>query len=640
MYCPSCGKEVRDTAKFCAHCGRPMLTPPPAVPEPEATTYLPEQHSEPPPPPPIYAPPPAYTPPPAYQPYSPPPEQPPGKQRRSFAVPRWLLILGGGLAALLLLGGLFLWLDPFNLNLFGRLTGRYDAIAEAMPADTQLYMSVNLLNLNQARLEKLQNTFTDAADQTGDSSDFNELERELDDLLQEIENEWGITFAEDIQPWIGQYAGVGIRRVRFDSYGEPESGDILAAIEVRNTVEADAFLRKLTNAWEENENVTVAESTYQDVLIYELDEEYSDPIAFARSGNIIYIGNGVRAIRQGIDAQKRDSLAQQETFRQTIQTLPGERGLTFYVTAGLADDFAQATDAGRRVFSRQGLTAVAMTLTLIDEGIRLDAATGYDPANLSAAVSNLHQYKPTKVDNLLPANTIGYLSGSRPDLLWQIWRDAMIEVTSRADFNEAMDYFEDEYGFDPDKEFFPLLNGMWTIALVPSRDGVFAREMGVDLGGALLLQTSDPNAMNKLADDFADALEQWTEVNSRTRSGQTVYEVMDGSTPLFAYGLDGAYLTFASGYDEVGLVSAGGGLDKAEKYRQALRVFPRGLTPYLYLDVTALLDALNSGLTGYELDDFVEVEPLFRPITAVAAASKTSENITQQTIILFVDLKP
>ncbi len=133
MFCSSCGKQIPDTVSFCPYCGKPAAAP-------------------------------------ARGPAS--PATPPLRQTavsRPQIIPRWLLILGGSLIGLFLLAVLFFVLDPFNLNLIGRFTGRYDAALTAMPPDTYAYIGLNLLaaGRDRERFEQITTTFQEAAADAG-----------------------------------------------------------------------------------------------------------------------------------------------------------------------------------------------------------------------------------------------------------------------------------------------------------------------------------------------------------------------------------------------------------------------------------------------------------------------------------------
>ncbi|MBK7181286.1 MAG: hypothetical protein IPH82_29595 [Chloroflexi bacterium] len=104
-----------------------------------------------------------------------------------------MVILVGVLGGLFVLVAAFVLLDPFNLNLFGRLSGDYDAVAAAMPADVDVYVGVNLLNVNQERLTDLQTTFQNAAAGTNAENEMDTATNDLEDLQQELENDFGMT---------------------------------------------------------------------------------------------------------------------------------------------------------------------------------------------------------------------------------------------------------------------------------------------------------------------------------------------------------------------------------------------------------------------------------------------------------------
>lgn len=141
MFCPTCGIENPDSARFCKNCGSqfaaaappppPAHTPPPAPPPPPVQAA--------PPPPPAYTPPPAppAPPPPAYsQPLAPPPAYTPppvaaadaGSAREKVKIPAFALM---GVAALGILWQLF-WMV---VNILGAGASLMGGMASDMPAE-------------------------------------------------------------------------------------------------------------------------------------------------------------------------------------------------------------------------------------------------------------------------------------------------------------------------------------------------------------------------------------------------------------------------------------------------------------------------------------------------------------------------
>jgi len=551
-----------------------------------------------------------------------------------------MLILIGALASLVIVVATFILLDPFDLNLIGRLTGNYDAIAATMPADVDVYMGINLLNVNQERLTELQTTFQDAANNTDAESDVNDMKDELEDLWQEVEDDFDMTLENDVLPWIGQYAGIGIKDVRFNEWGEPEELDILLAIETRDPQATDDFLAKLMAILEDNNrDLRFDSTTFKEVTIYESDRGY-DELALARANNILYIALNARSIRNAIDTEKSNSLAQQEAFKNAIAKLPRDRGLTLFWTPDLVDEWVDEQGGDKRTFTSQGITAVVMAASLVDEGIRLDSVMTYDPDKVSETTAALLADDISfKIDNLLPADTLGYIAGNRLDLSWQIGRDALIDIVGKSDFNEVMDEFEQELGFNPDTDLAPYLNGEWTMALIPSSNNIVAEETGVDLGIMALVGISDAAVLQRVADDLADALEDaGEEVDTLTYEGQPAYEVYDYSNePTFTYHVGEKFLTLTSSYAELERLAVGDRLPQSDRYKQVWRAFPRGMKPVLYADVTGMITTLLNGLTGYDREDFEQVSPLLQPITAVAAATESSQTLSHQTMLIFIE---
>ncbi len=83
-------------------------------------------------------------------------------------------------------------LDPFNWHLRDRLSGDYDAALTAIPADSLAYISINFLQYDADEWESMGN---------------GEMMESID---EGVFDETGLHFADEIQLWVGQYAGAAI----------------------------------------------------------------------------------------------------------------------------------------------------------------------------------------------------------------------------------------------------------------------------------------------------------------------------------------------------------------------------------------------------------------------------------------------
>jgi hypothetical protein len=133
--------------------------------------------------------------------------------------------LAGGLGALLLLvcgcltlvGGVLV-IDPFDLYVLERLTGRYDAALVAVPATSTAYASLNLVNAQGEDLNRVIAAFA----QTVEEGELQTAGDALDRLDEMLEEEFGLTLREDVQPWIGQYVGFSLGQITLDEFGQPQ----------------------------------------------------------------------------------------------------------------------------------------------------------------------------------------------------------------------------------------------------------------------------------------------------------------------------------------------------------------------------------------------------------------------------------
>ena len=77
---------------------------------------------------------------------------------------------------------------------------------------------------------------------------FEELpkfEETVDDLLEDLEEETGIDFEEEVLPWVGPDLSLGLMNVT------EESGDVVALIGVKDHDVASEFLRELLEYMED-----------------------------------------------------------------------------------------------------------------------------------------------------------------------------------------------------------------------------------------------------------------------------------------------------------------------------------------------------------------------------------------------------
>ena len=124
------------------------------------------------------------------------------------------------------------------------------------------------------------------------------------------------TYAEDVEPWLGEDAGVF-----FTSLGGPSEG--AAVVETTNPEEALAFARKATGATE----ASPQPEEYNDTT-YQTDPDEPGQV-FGIVGDFLVQGS-LEGFKAAADAESSDSLGDSDDFTNALDDLPDERLGTFY----------------------------------------------------------------------------------------------------------------------------------------------------------------------------------------------------------------------------------------------------------------------------------------------------------------------
>ncbi len=289
-------------------------------------------------------------------------------------------------------------------------------------------------------------------------SAIKELDQQLDDALD-------LTITDDVMPWIGQYAGVGIYDIETGSYGDLENGSLIFAIEARNTKGADEFLVKLRDGIEKNQDASFDETEYEGVSIF-VSEEYPE-IAFGRSKNLVLISNTEDALHEAIDAQKGDSMAKNADYKAMLKELPKERAVHAYIQNL---DFLDALSSGMSmgmntgdmfVSTLEGWKSSMLSLAIVDAGVQMDMVTGYDTDKLDEDMMAMLETAGTesKTIAMMPEETLVFVSGTRLDLAWKAISVSLAGMGDEIGYEESMDQFEDTVGFNLDEDLMAYLDG-------------------------------------------------------------------------------------------------------------------------------------------------------------------------------------
>jgi hypothetical protein len=541
----------------------------------------------------------------------------------------------------LLVAGMLL-LDPFGWHLLDRLRGDYDAALAAIPANSSIYVGVNLLSPNLTRLDDLQGAFRSAT--TGTGVDIDELRQEVDKALAQ---ELGISVEEDLLPWLGQYLGFAVVTFEPAAFGNPPRFEWVMAVETRDRKATDQFLTKFAQGWSTSTGETAQREVYQGVSLTQFDQ-----FILGRSGRLLLVGSSGDAIRHSIDAQDGDSLADALGYEEAIARLPRGRLLTTFVNIDQFNELLTNIPTPLPRISPENLPTAsvqgtAVAVSLVEAGVQLDFVTIYDPAQISALQRQALETRVIEPETaaLFPSETLVYVTGKGIDLIWSSLRRALIAELGRADFEESMRLFVQEFSIDPNEQIFPHLDGEAALGILPSHLGTLASAADVDLGAAIVIGTSDQSTLAANMSTFSERIGRpqgglGTITEHNDLLGLTIYEFETVLVPdlLIAYGVGEGYLLLGSSGQTLRSLRFNGGASLASRpeYQAVWRAFPEEMSPGLYVDLQGLLRELHlEEATNESAADAATT--LLRPIPHIAAANTVDGNIAQGRIIIFVE---
>ena len=554
------------------------------------------------------------------------------------------ILVGVGIGLIIAVAAVIL-LDPFGLNLLGR---SMEITAQAMPPDVVFYMGMDLRKLQSEELDHIVWAFSEELKRDQVSA-IDRMNEEFDVILEEA---LGLSFTEDVMPWVGGAIGFGMTGLEMDMWAGIEEVEIILAFEVRDKGAADRFLEKFKDRLAEESGEAFFEETYQGVTIHTLDTPYEyEQLVFCRSDDLILFSQDESALKGAIDAQNGESLGDTPGFREVIGSLPPDRIFTMFINGeryfgtfsetfswmygfDLSDLYSESTDT---------MSDIAMGLSIADVGIRMDAAYKITPEAVSEEILEGFAKGASRTANILPEGTLLHFYSYRLDLVWQSMIDA-ISAMEGADFEESMEMFELTFGFDIGDDLFAKLDGEWAFAMMPSSAGFLSEFLDVPIGFSILAETSDPHGLLEVSEAFSinAELQGLGEVEKSQDERGTYYDLVDmfSGTIIFTYGLGDDIFVIGSSKEVLDdIFTNRPSLSESERYRQVWQSFPRDIAPMVYVDVQGFVANIRETMSPDEREYFDdEVGSSLKPFTFFAAGTLPPRNdLLRATMILFIE---
>jgi hypothetical protein len=556
----------------------------------------------------------------------------------------WIILGGVGgalvicIAAIIIIALVF---DPWGI--VSRLTGKYDPVAQAVPSETQMFMNVNLLQLQSKDFLSLVNTFVEAAGE----EPYDDIMAIIDEAEETVEPETEITFSQDILPWLGQFVGLGIKDLKSVDFLDNEM-DLYVIAEVRNKKKADEFLVKLMDDIRQENDQNFLEETYERTTIYELDTEYEeDRVAFARSGGLFILSNGAETIKEVIDASKGDSLGDMDEYKDVVSELPKDRLLTFYMSFSFVESFYEDLDLPTDLESSANLDilrGMGMSISAVEAGLQMDYIIAYNPDQMTDEDRASMQIEPGQpmTASLFPQETYLYITSEHLNRTIEGMQEGLLGTVEEGEIDEAMEIFEEQFGINPMTDLFPYLDGEWAIGIMESPGGIFAEQFGIPLNLLLVVESSDQAALLNAAEKIAEGLEdtgQFDVLQTET-NGIQLFELRDPfyEETAFVYAVKDNILFISL---DAGTIEDVYGdrvsLDQYSRYKDGWQAFPKDMRPMMYIDVEGIYRFVTEEI-GELSQNELEDSAAFKPIKTIELAGRIiDEKMLHGAMIIFVE---
>ena len=519
---------------------------------------------------------------------------------------------------------------------------------------------------------------------------FEELpkfEETVDDLLEDLEEETGIDFEEEVLPWVGPDLSLGLMNVT------EESGDVVALIGVKDHDVASEFLRELLE-YMEDEGVSLERE--DDIHGFDVWADWDSDVALALSRDWFLFASAEDALNDVlslISGEERQSLADTPDFQEARTAMNGDRVMSLYIDldAGM-DLFSDLSGSGADALSdatgvdlASGADAasdlntpdwLAVSGSFIDRGIAIEAATplGSDflggvaladePAKLLpddtlflSAVSfepNMDRWR-AELEQYTLADLIG--SDAADDVIEELPElvpdDFESEIDSDSTLAEALDYVIDlidhSIDIDLEEDLFDHLGGQTAIGV---RDFDFHRveeveRYAIDVVAMLSYVSGGEEGLMRTVDKLVDLLEDAAGEEFPPRAAKDIgadheavmldVEDLAGETAYSpGYVFHGGYMIIGSTERALMAVvdsqkGARAALDGTPEYQRARESLPSVLQFLMFLDLHRIIAQMDPDLLAIDADYY---EILERGFGAIAVGTSTEADHSRTSFVL------
>ena len=507
-----------------------------------------------------------------------------------------------------------------------RGTGRPgEATARFVPESAIGYVTINTRpGMNQLSL----------AQDVMDRFQTEEFLERRDDLLDELEDETGLHFLDDVTSWLG----TDVTFVLFHADTDSVKWALMA--QVSDRVSAENFAERLANLFEDEMDAEFVHEQRAGMDLWLTEEE---ELGLGLSEEYLFVADregSIMEMLENINSPPEKSLADNPEFVAAQESLPSQRVMFLFLRTGeLVDSLEEVADPYTDTVGLEPLTTelpgyVAGSASFIADGLRMDMIA--ETPSVTFALSEDDRLMSLDV---LPADTVAVYAMAGVDRLLEEALD-MARGVDESSVDEFLAGFEDETGIDLERDIIGSLTGEIALALLPSDLGLFLPQTpSAVIETLLLVGVEDPVGIIDGLEQLAELLageeievqrDEWEDhematfhIDELTSEGYVPGYLVTDRWAVVGSNVDGieAFQETSTGRRE--------SLSSVPAFAELISQAPQPLHYLLYVDIAAIVEAVENSVDADMLSDYRrDVEPFVGQLQSwMTGGSITAEKI-------------
>ncbi|HZD23445.1 MAG TPA: DUF3352 domain-containing protein, partial [Acidimicrobiia bacterium] len=213
---------------------------------------------------------------------------------------------------------------------------RGDDSLRAIPADAQMTVTFDLEALTQG--DPMERLFRAFAEPLAAAGYIEDPEMDIVGLVDEtLETELGLTFEDDVAPWIGGSASIGVWAPD-DTDSQP---DFLLSLLVQDRAGAETFVE---TAFADAAGTEVESSSFEGGTMYSTTGEEQGQLWVG--DDLLLVAADPETIPAGLEAWSADSIRDTDEYQQLVEDLPGGRIVELYTSSRFIETMNQSMGVG------------------------------------------------------------------------------------------------------------------------------------------------------------------------------------------------------------------------------------------------------------------------------------------------------